>query len=60
MARKRAYGVNWDPYREEIISLYVKQKKTAKATIQYLQERHGLQVTYAAQPLTPYMDAYRP
>lgn len=46
MAQERSYGVNWEPYREEILDLYVKQKKTAKATVQHLQERHGLQVTY--------------
>lgn len=46
MPRKRTYGVNWEPYRSEIIELYVKENKTAKATIQHLLERHGLQVTY--------------
>lgn len=46
MSQKRAYGVNWEPYRNEIIDLYVRQNKTARATVQHLEERHGLQVTY--------------
>ncbi|KEZ43254.1 Uncharacterized protein SAPIO_CDS4950 [Scedosporium apiospermum] len=45
MAPKRAYGVDWEPYREEIISRYVKQNQTAEATVKYLEERHGLRVT---------------
>ena len=55
MAPKRAYGVDWEPYREEIISLYVKQNQTAEATVKYLEERHGLRVTYVLWNIHPYL-----
>ncbi|PTB35303.1 hypothetical protein M441DRAFT_153683 [Trichoderma asperellum CBS 433.97] len=38
-------NINWDPYIQDIVSLYIKQNKTAEETIQYLRENHGLQAT---------------
>ncbi|KAH8129300.1 ankyrin repeat-containing domain protein [Trichoderma asperelloides] len=38
-------SINWDPYTQDIVSLYIKQNKTAEETIQYLRENHGLQAT---------------
>ncbi len=44
MSQKRGYGVNWEPYFDEIISLYVTQDKTAEEMVEHLQKTHSLQV----------------
>ncbi|EHK23115.1 uncharacterized protein TRIVIDRAFT_201371 [Trichoderma virens Gv29-8] len=38
-------NINWDPYMNDIISVYITRNKTAEETIKYLREKHGLHVT---------------
>jgi hypothetical protein len=37
--------VDWKLYKDEVIRLYVDESKTIEETLQYLQEKLGLQVT---------------
>ncbi|KAI9172744.1 Ankyrin repeat domain-containing protein [Paramyrothecium foliicola] len=60
MAQKRAYGVQWDAYQDEIIDFYVKQNKTAEDTLQYLREKHGLHVTYKKLSVKDWRDEILP
>lgn len=45
MSNNSEPNINWDPYVQDIISVYITQNKTAEETIRYLRENHGLQVT---------------
>lgn len=45
MSKNSEPNINWDPYVQDIISVYITQNKTAEETVRYLRENHGLQVT---------------
>ncbi|KAK1240059.1 hypothetical protein MKX08_007501 [Trichoderma sp. CBMAI-0020] len=45
MSNNSEPNINWDPYIQDITSVYITQNKTAEETIQYLRKNHGLQVT---------------
>ncbi|EXM26060.1 Ankyrin repeat [Fusarium oxysporum f. sp. vasinfectum] len=45
MSNKPEPNITWDPYIQDVISVYITQKKTAEETIKYLREKHGLEAT---------------
>jgi len=47
MERRQKTGVDWDKYRDEVISLYVTQNKTMEETCDHLGRVHGIRPTYA-------------
>lgn len=47
MSKTDDTSVNWEPYEAEIISLYVDQDHTLKATMTHMREKYGLRATYA-------------
>ncbi|KAF4445530.1 hypothetical protein F53441_10727 [Fusarium austroafricanum] len=45
MSNKPEPNINWDPYIQDVISVYITQNKTAEETIKYLHEKHDLEVS---------------
>jgi len=46
MDRRHKAGIDWNLYRDDVISLYVKQNKTLEETCDYLEKKHGVRPTY--------------
>ncbi|RKK79227.1 hypothetical protein BFJ71_g16277 [Fusarium oxysporum] len=45
MSNKPEPNINWDPYIQDVISVYITEEKTADETIKYLREKHDLEVS---------------
>lgn len=38
-------SINWDTYKPDVTRLYINGNKTAEETIEYLNEKHGADIT---------------
>lgn len=53
MSNEPKASINWDPYIQDVMSVYITQNKSAKETIQYLRENHGLEAPWVKSCSSP-------
>lgn len=46
MSNNSKPSIDWDPYIQDVISIYITQDKTAEETILHLREKHGIEATW--------------
>ncbi|VZH95299.1 unnamed protein product [Fusarium fujikuroi] len=50
MPNKPESNINWDLYIQDVNSVYITQNKTAEETIQFLREKHNLELSHSMSP----------